>query len=122
MIKYLPPLRRSFWVHIKEHRTGTGDPGNQGKWRRRLFFHPVDREKVLQSFLTGRPTPDTYNCPTGEKEVLQGLVDGASYKMIAAKLDIRFGTVHTHVKNIYEKLHVNSASEAVVKAIRQRLV
>ena len=42
--------------------------------------------------------------------------------MIAAQLDISFGTVHTHVKNIYEKLHVNSASEAVAKAIRQRLV
>ncbi|HMX37911.1 MAG TPA: response regulator transcription factor [Ferruginibacter sp.] len=85
------------------------------------FFTPSIAKKVLQSFQ--QPANTGYVQLTArEKEVLQGLVDGASYKMIAARLDIRFGTVHTHVKNIYEKLHVNSASEAVVKAIRQRLV
>ncbi len=85
------------------------------------FFTPSVAKKVLQSFQ--HPARAEYIQLTGrEKEVLQGLVNGASYKMIAAELDIGFGTVHTHVKNIYEKLHVNSASEAVAKAIRQRLV
>ncbi|HAO45717.1 MAG TPA: response regulator transcription factor [Ferruginibacter sp.] len=85
------------------------------------FFTPSIAKKVLQSFQ--HPARAEYIQLTGrEKDVLQLLVDGLSYKMIAAQLDISFGTVHTHVKNIYDKLHVNSASEAVAKAIRQRLV
>jgi DNA-binding NarL/FixJ family response regulator len=57
-----------------------------------------------------------------EKEVLQYMVKGMSYKMIADACDIGFSTVHSHIKNIYEKLHVNSAPEAVVKALEMRLV
>lgn len=57
-----------------------------------------------------------------EKEVLQYMVKGMSYKMIADACDISFSTVHSHIKNIYEKLHVNSAPEAVVKALEMRLV
>jgi DNA-binding NarL/FixJ family response regulator len=57
-----------------------------------------------------------------EREVLQCMVKGMSYKMIADACDISFNTVHSHVKNIYEKLHVNSAPEAVVKALEWRLV
>ena len=57
-----------------------------------------------------------------EQEVLKCMVKGMSYKMIADACDISFNTVHSHVKNIYEKLHVNSAPEAVVKALEWRLV
>lgn len=57
-----------------------------------------------------------------EKEVLGCMVKGMSYKMIADACDIKFSTVHSHIKNIYEKLHVNSAPEAVVKALEWRLV
>jgi DNA-binding NarL/FixJ family response regulator len=57
-----------------------------------------------------------------EKEILQELVKGNSYKMIAAELNISFETVKSHIKNIYKKLHVNNSSEAVAKAIRQRIV
>ncbi len=57
-----------------------------------------------------------------EKEVLGCMVKGMSYKMIADACDISFSTVHSHVKNIYEKLHVNSAPEAVVKALKWKLV
>ncbi|MBA4848777.1 response regulator transcription factor [Emticicia sp. BO119] len=57
-----------------------------------------------------------------EKEVLQCMVKGMSYKMIADACNISFSTVHSHIKNIYEKLHVNSAPEAVVKALEMRLV
>lgn len=57
-----------------------------------------------------------------EKEVLQCMVKGLSYKMIADTCSISFNTVHSHVKKIYEKLHVNSAPEAVVKALEMRLV
>lgn len=57
-----------------------------------------------------------------EKEVLQCMVRGMSYKMIAGACNITYHTVHSHVKKIYEKLHVNSAPEAVVKALEMRLV
>ncbi len=57
-----------------------------------------------------------------EKEVLQCMVKGMSYKMIADACTISFSTVHSHIKNIYEKLHVNSAPEAVVKALEMRLI
>jgi DNA-binding NarL/FixJ family response regulator len=59
---------------------------------------------------------------TREREVLTCMVKGMSYKMIANACVISFNTVHQHIKNIYEKLHVNSAPEAVAKAIAQKLV
>ena len=57
-----------------------------------------------------------------EKEILQHLVQGFSYKMIAADLKISIDTVRFHIKRIYDKLHVHSATEAVSKAIKDRLV
>jgi len=57
-----------------------------------------------------------------ETEILSHLTKGLSYKMIADTCQIKFNTVHSHIKKIYQKLHVNSASEAVVKAIQQRIV
>lgn len=57
-----------------------------------------------------------------EREILGCMVKGQSYKMIAASCGISFSTVATHVNHIYEKLHVNSAPEAVVKALEMKLV
>jgi DNA-binding NarL/FixJ family response regulator len=56
-----------------------------------------------------------------EKEVLQFLVSGYSYKMISAAMFIAIDTVRSHIKKIYEKLHVNSKSEAVAKAFKNRI-
>jgi DNA-binding NarL/FixJ family response regulator len=50
-----------------------------------------------------------------EQEILQLLMKGYSYKMIAAELTITIETVRTHIKRIYEKLHVHSAQEAINK-------
>ncbi len=57
-----------------------------------------------------------------EKEVLTGLVDGLSYKMIADRLEISFETVRSHIKRIYEKLHVHNNAEAVAKTLKGRLL
>lgn len=57
-----------------------------------------------------------------EHEVLGLLCKGLSYKSIADKLYISNETVHFHIKNIYKKLHVNSKSQAVAKAIKEKLV
>jgi DNA-binding NarL/FixJ family response regulator len=56
-----------------------------------------------------------------EKKVLTCMTKGMSYKMIADFCCLSYHTVHWHVKNIYEKLHVNSAPEAVAKAIENKL-
>lgn len=65
---------------------------------------------------------EDYNLSDREKQVLQFLVDGYSYKMIASEMFIAIDTVRSHIKKIYEKLHVNSKSEAVAKAFRDRLL
>lgn len=65
---------------------------------------------------------ETYNLSDREKGVLQLLVDGYSYKMIAAEMFIAIDTVRSHIKKIYEKLHVNSKSEAVAKAFKDKIV
>jgi DNA-binding NarL/FixJ family response regulator len=49
-------------------------------------------------------------------------VNGKSYKMIAAESNIATDTVKSHIKNIYAKLHVNSGTEAVSKALRDKIV
>jgi DNA-binding NarL/FixJ family response regulator len=65
--------------------------------------------------------PD-YHLTPREKEVLACIVNGLSYKMIADQLNISYETVRSHVKKIYEKLHVASLTEVVAKAINQRIV
>jgi DNA-binding NarL/FixJ family response regulator len=65
--------------------------------------------------------PD-YQLTPREKEVLACIVNGLAYKMIADQLNIGYETVRSHVKKIYEKLHVASLTEAVAKAINQRIV
>lgn len=56
-----------------------------------------------------------------EQEILGALVKGNSYKTIAANFFISIDTVRTHIRKIYEKLHVHSKSEAVAKALSNRL-
>jgi DNA-binding NarL/FixJ family response regulator len=65
---------------------------------------------------------ELYGLSEREKEILVLLVDGKSYKMIADKLSISYHTVNSHVKKIYEKLHVHSVGEAVSKAIQNKLI
>lgn len=78
--------------------------------------------QVLQMFASMLPGEESYGLTDKEKAVLKSLVGGNSYKMVAADLKISIDTVRTHIKNIYEKLQVNSKSEAVVKALKNRIV
>ncbi|MBN8687347.1 MAG: response regulator transcription factor [Chitinophagales bacterium] len=80
--------------------------------------------KVLQYFQQELPVkePVQYDLSEREKEVLKLLADGNSYKMIASSLAITYYTVNAHLKKIYEKLQVHSASEAVSVALRNSLV
>jgi DNA-binding NarL/FixJ family response regulator len=65
---------------------------------------------------------EDYKLSVREKEVLKYLVEGHSYKMIADRCQVSFETVKTYIKRIYEKLHVASMTEAVVKALKENLV
>jgi DNA-binding NarL/FixJ family response regulator len=83
---------------------------------------PGIARKVLHQFQAILPDEQKdYRLSLREKEVLGLLVDGLSYKMIAGKLNITYDTVRAHMKKIYEKLHVASMTEAVAKAITQKL-
>jgi len=65
---------------------------------------------------------ETSNLSEKETAILQLLVNGYSYKMIASEVGISIDTVRFHIKKIYEKLHVHSATEAVSKAIKDKLI
>ncbi len=85
---------------------------------------PSIARRVLQLFKGNvqLPSNESYKLTEKEKQVLQKLTEGKSYKMIADELSISIETIKTHIKNIYNKLHVHSAPEAVAKAIQQRIV
>jgi len=78
--------------------------------------------QVLKMFASMSPVSKNYDLSEREKEVLQSLVNGNSYKMAGAALKISIDTVRTHIRNIYDKLQVNSKSEAVAKALKDRIV
>ncbi len=81
---------------------------------------PVAR-LVLAQFAPAAPAAD-YNLSTREREVLAEMADGHSQREIAARLFVSPSTVNSHVQRLYDKLHVRTASGAVAKAIRERLI
>jgi DNA-binding NarL/FixJ family response regulator len=86
------------------------------------FFTPSVAKKVLQNFQQQKTNDEYVQLTDKEKEALKYLVEGLSYKMIADKMNLSFHTIHTHIRNVYEKLHVNSKGEAINKAIKNKLV
>ena len=81
---------------------------------------PSIARKVLNSFQQGKS--NKYFLSVREIETLQLLIKGYSAKMIAAELKISFDTARYHLKNIYNKLHVNCGKEAIVKALGEHIV
>jgi len=86
------------------------------------FFTPSVAKKVLNNFQQQPQQGEYIQLTEREKEILKLLVDGLSYKMIADKAGVSFHTIHSHIRNIYEKLHVNSKGEAINKAMKNKLV
>jgi DNA-binding NarL/FixJ family response regulator len=79
--------------------------------------------KVLQMLPPQKRELNTeHNLTEREREILNLLVKGNSYKMIADQCFISMDTVRSHIKKIYEKLHVHSQTEAVAKAIQSQIV
>lgn len=82
---------------------------------------PSIAKMIIGSLHTVRQA-DQYDLTRREKEILDLLAKGNSFKMIAADLNISVETVRTHIKKIYEKLQVHSQTEAVSKAYNERLI
>ncbi|MES2694441.1 MAG: response regulator transcription factor [Verrucomicrobiota bacterium] len=76
---------------------------------------PIARKVVQHFHRTQSSTSDIDQLSPREYEILSLLAKGFRYKEIAAKLDIAIGTLRTHQSRIYEKLHVQSRTEATVK-------
>jgi DNA-binding NarL/FixJ family response regulator len=71
------------------------------------FFTQNNKPKEQNSLLSDR-----------ENEIVIGLVDGLTYKLIADRMSISIETVRYHIKNIYQKLHVNCKAEVISKSLR----
>ena len=79
--------------------------------------------RVVEMFQTLAPPRDeAHNLSERQVQVLRLIVDGHSYKTAADALGISVDTLRFHVRNIYDKLHVHSKSEAVLKALRSGIL
>lgn len=82
---------------------------------------PIIARKVLDSFNAYKDRKK-YDLSVREVEVLRLLVKGHSTKIIAATLFISYETVRSHLKNIYNKLHVNCGKEAIAKVLGEHIL
>jgi len=90
-----------------------------------VAFTPVVAAKVttlFHKFVAPSTVVTDYKLTEREKEILHHLTEGLSMPQIAETIFLSYETVRGYVKSIYLKLHVASATEAVAKAIRERLV
>lgn len=84
---------------------------------------PEIARKVLAMFhRVAPPRAEEHRLSAREIDVLKLLVEGASYKTAADSLGVSLDTIRFHVRNIYEKLHVHSKSEAVIAAVRRGIL
>jgi len=108
MLKQTPPAE--LLLAIKEVHAG-GSP---------MSSHIA--RKIVQSFQQPPPAPlsaEAQSLSPREAEVLDLLAKGFLYKEIAEQMKVSYATVHTHIRHIYEKLHVRSRTEAVAKHLNQ---
>ena len=79
--------------------------------------------RVLKAFRqTKQSSKNDYHITEREHQVLELLARGFSYRMIGIEFSISPETVKRHLKNIYQKLHVQCGPEAVAKAIREKII
>ena len=79
---------------------------------------PQIARKVIEYFKPeGKPKKES-PLSSKEKEIVIGLVDGLSYKLIADRLNISIETVRFHIKNIYRKLHVHGKAEVISRSLK----
>ncbi len=105
------PVMPQQLLEAVEHAFGGGTP-----------MSPHIARKVLEMFKENAPPPRAeYRLTPREFEVLELLVQGEDYKSIAEKLFLSLFTVRAHIRNIYDKLHVHTKSQAVAKALKENV-
>lgn len=82
------------------------------------YMSPAIARKIVEYFKPVKKEPDKM-LTVREEQIVQALVDGLSYKLIANRLTISMDTVRYHIKNIYTKLQVNSKTEVIAKFIKK---
>jgi len=82
---------------------------------------PTIAKRVLQSF-ENKSAARQYHLSPRETEILHLLIKGYSVKLIAAELKIAFDTTRAHLRNIYQKLHVNCGKEAIAKVLSEKII
>jgi DNA-binding NarL/FixJ family response regulator len=80
------------------------------------YMSPSIARKVVQHFMPKTRREGDVLSPR-QQQIVQGLVDGLSYKLIADKLSISIDTVRDHIKHIYKALEVNSKAEVIRKSL-----
>ncbi len=91
------------------HAVQNGESIMNGKIARKLLEYFSQKEKARSQLL------DEYDLTRREKEILQLLIDGKSYKMIADTCTISMHTLFTHTRNIYNKINIHSRAEIAAK-------
>jgi len=85
-------------------------------------INPLIARKVLEQFTRAAASHSEYGLTRREKEILALFVDGLRKQEIADKLFLSFHTVNAHIKNIYNKLQVNTRGQLMAKAHKERIV
>jgi DNA-binding NarL/FixJ family response regulator len=83
---------------------------------------PEVASRVVKMFREHRPPDRSYELSPHELRLLKLLIEGHNYKTAAAELSVTTHTISFHLQKIYEKLHVHSKTEAVAKALQDRLL
>jgi DNA-binding NarL/FixJ family response regulator len=84
-------------------------------------MNPQVARLVLDRFAAMSAPTEGYGLTERERKVLELMVNGLIKKEIADKLSLSYHTIDSHLRNIYQKLHVHTRAGAVVKAVRERL-
>lgn len=84
-------------------------------------MNPRIAKSVLDMFAKLTAPKGDYGLTVREKEVLELMVRGLTKKEIADRLSLSYHTIDSHLRNIYQKLHVHTRTGAVAKAVEERL-
>lgn len=79
------------------------------------YMTPMIARKVV-AYFTPKPSKKESRLTSRQQQIVDGLLQGLSYKMVAAELNITLDTVRAHVKNIYRTLEINSKAELIKRA------
>lgn len=111
LLKPLPPER----ILLAIHDVRSGAAPINGYIARKVLA-------MFSRFAVAPATHEPYGLTPREKEILSLLVDGLIMKEIAARLGLSYHTIDTHLRSIYDKLHVHSRTGVVAKALRERIL